>query len=53
MPFRYGKEGNRQYIRWGSNGKKFYYKPGDKKSRERAKKKADEDRKRIEYFKHK
>jgi|CZCB01.1.fsa_nt_gi hypothetical protein len=52
MPFQYGKEDGKCYVRWGSRGKKFYYKCGDEEARERAKKKADADRKRIEYFRH-
>ena len=52
MPFQYGKENGKCYVRWGSRGTKFFYECGNREARERARKKADEDRKRIEYFKH-
>ncbi len=52
MPFQYRKENGRCYVRWGSRGTKFFYECGNREDRERARKKADEDRKRIEYFRH-
>ena len=41
MPTHTGKDGKGCYARWGSSGKKYYYKCGDKKARDRAKAKAD------------
>lgn len=41
MPTRTGKDTKGCYARWGGHGKKYYYKCGDKKARERAKAKAD------------
>lgn len=41
------------YYQYGSRGKKFYYECGNKEARERAKKKAEDDGRRIEYFKNK
>ena len=52
MPFQYGKENGKCYVRWGSRGTKIFYECGNREARERARKKADEDRKRIEYFRH-
>jgi len=42
MPTKCGlKDSNGYYCRWGSQGKKYYYDPDSKSSRERARKKAD------------
>jgi len=42
MPTRCGLKDSKGYFcRWGSHGKKYYYKKGDKASMERARKKAD------------
>jgi hypothetical protein len=40
MPVRRHEDGDGPYYQWGDSGKKYRYKPGDKESRERAKKKA-------------
>lgn len=40
MPVRSGKDSKGSFFRYGDSGKKYYYTPGDKSSRERAKKKA-------------
>lgn len=40
MPVRRGKDSKGAFYRYGGSGKKYYFKPGDKTSRERAKKKA-------------
>lgn len=37
------------YFQWGERGAKYYYKTGDKTSREEAKKKADERQARAAY----
>ena len=41
MPTASGKDSKGSYYRWGSSGKKYYYIPNDKKSREKAKEKAN------------
>ena len=42
MPTRCGLKDSKGYFcRWGGQGKKYYYKKGDKESMERARKKAD------------
>lgn len=41
MPTRTGKDKKGCFAQWG-NQKKYYYKCGDKKARERAKRKANE-----------
>ena len=41
MPTKLGKDKKGCFARWGKSGKKYYYKCGDAKARERAKKKAD------------
>ena len=41
MPTKAGKDKKGCFMRWGSSGKKYYYRCGDKAARERAKKKAD------------
>ena len=42
MPTKCGQKDSKGYFcRWGSSGKKYYYTKGDKKSMERARKKAD------------
>lgn len=40
MPIRRGKDSNGPFFKYGSSGKKYYYKSGDKSSMERAKAKA-------------
>jgi len=40
MPVKTGRDSKGPYAKWGGSGKKYYYKAGDKSSRERAKKKA-------------
>ena len=42
MPTKCGQKDSKGYFcRWGNHGKKYYYNPNDKASRERARKKAD------------
>jgi len=41
MPTRTSRDSKGCFARWGSSGKKYYYKCGDKKARDRAKAKAD------------
>jgi len=41
MPAKPGKDKKGCYFRWGSSGKKYYYKCGDKAAAAKAKKKAD------------
>lgn len=42
MPTKCGKKDKKGYFcQWGSSGKKYYYKKGDKASRDRARSKAD------------
>lgn len=38
MPVHNGRDKNGSYYQWGSRGKKYYYTPGNKTSREKAKK---------------
>ena len=40
MPVNRNKDGNGPYYQWGESGKKYHYEPGNKQSREQAKKKA-------------
>lgn len=40
MPIKRGTDSKGAFYRYGSSGKKYYFKIGDKTSRERAKKKA-------------
>ena len=40
MPIMRGNDTNGSFMRWGEHGKRYYYKPNDKKSRDRAKEKA-------------
>lgn len=40
MPIHRGKDSKGPYYQWGKIGKKYYYKSGDSKSRERAHKKS-------------
>lgn len=40
MPVHRGTDSNGPYYQWGNHGKKYYYKLGDKVSREKAKKQA-------------
>ena len=41
MPTETGKDSKGCFARWGKKGKKYFYRCGDKASRERAKRKAD------------
>lgn len=41
MPARRGRDRKGSFYRWGNSGKKYYYSPGSKISRERAKEKAE------------
>lgn len=52
MPVRAKKDEKGPYFQCGSRGKHFYYDPGSNKSRNRAREKAKDDCKRLEYFKH-
>lgn len=40
MPVISGKDINGPFMKWGDSGKKYYYKPGSKRSRNVARKKA-------------
>lgn len=40
MPIHRKKDSHGTYYQWGNSGKKYYYKTGNKKSRENAFKKA-------------
>lgn len=40
MPLIYATDSKGSYIKWGAAGKKYYYKPGDPKSRAAAREKA-------------
>jgi hypothetical protein len=42
MPVNAGRDSKGCYYQWGSSGKKYYYTCGDKPSRDRAKRKAEE-----------
>lgn len=37
MPIHRGQNSHGSFYQWGKSGKKYYYKSGDKKSREKAK----------------
>jgi hypothetical protein len=41
-PVRRNKDGAGPYYRWGDSGKKYHYQAGNKKSRESAKRKAED-----------
>jgi len=41
MPTHTGQDAKGCYARWGSSGKKYYYKCGDDEARERAKERAN------------
>jgi len=41
MPVHRSKDGDGPYYQWGESGKKYRYKQGNKRSREEAKKKAE------------
>lgn len=41
MPVQRSKDGKGPYYRWGNSGKKYHYEPGNKQSRDAAKKKAE------------
>lgn len=41
MPTRRKTDSKGCYYQYGTEGKKYYYKPGDEKERERAKQRAD------------
>ena len=40
MPYMTGKDKKGNYVKWGESGKKYYFDPDDKASRQRAKAKA-------------
>ena len=40
MPVHRGQDREGPYYQWGGSGKKYHYRPGDKPSRETAKRKA-------------
>lgn len=40
MPVQRGRDSQGSFYRWGNSGKKYYYIPGSKRSRELAKQKA-------------
>jgi len=42
MPVKSGKDSKGSFMRWGSSGKKYYYKAGNKASRAIAKRKASQ-----------
>lgn len=42
MPVHRGKDSKGPYYQWGDRGKKYHYESGDKSSREKAKKKAEQ-----------
>lgn len=41
MPVNFYQQGEKCFARWGRQGKKYYYKCGDKSARQRARKKAE------------
>lgn len=41
MPVRRSKDSKGPYYRWGESGKKYHYEPGNAKSREQARSKAE------------
>lgn len=41
MPVHRSKDGKGPYYQWGDSGKKYHYEPGDKESRESAKRRAE------------
>ncbi len=44
MPIRRSRDGQGPYYQWGDSGKKYHYESGDRQSRERAKQKAERQR---------
>lgn len=48
MPLKQGYEDDMGWYRWGKTGKKYYYTPGDEKSRVRARNKAVKQGRAIE-----
>jgi hypothetical protein len=42
MPVHRDKDSKGPYYQWGDSGKKYHYESGDKSSREKAKKKAEQ-----------
>ncbi len=50
MPMQRGMENGKHWVRWGNKGTKRFYKEGDEKSLETAKRLVAKDRKRIEAF---
>jgi hypothetical protein len=46
-PVRRNKDGAGPYYRWGDSGKKYHYQAGNKKSRESAKRKAEDQGKAV------
>ncbi len=47
MPIKIIKDSKGCCVQWGSSGKKYYYKCGDKEALERAKEKAEQQAKAI------
>lgn len=47
MPVKRGSDSKGSYYQWGNSGKKYYYKTGNRDSRERAKAKAHRQAKAI------
>lgn len=41
MPIHRGREGNKSYYQWGNHGAKYYYTPGNSRSRDLAYQKAE------------
>lgn len=41
MPVKRGRDKKGYFYRWGSSGKKYYFKKGDRSARTRAKNKAE------------
>lgn len=40
MPIHTGKDSKGDYVQWGGHGAKYYYKPNDPESRDRARRKS-------------
>jgi len=47
MPAQYGKDSKGNWVRWGTQGAKYYYKKGDDASKNRALAKMNAQRKAI------
>ena len=48
MPVERGRDSKGPYYRWGDEGKKYHYTPGDEDSREKAKRRAAKQGRAIE-----